>query len=268
MKTAKQELQQLKDKTFILTLILKKEDVDLTYQKVLKSVQADYESKGFRKGKVPLDIVKSGIDETKIIEEVLTTLISDAYTHKVKEYNLHPIIQPLVKVLNPPIIFGKDWEVEINGCELPQTTLDPKYKDEIKTINQTKENDNEKLNKTIEILVKNSKVDIPEILIKADIDNKLSQLIDQTAQAGLTVNQYLKSKNQTLEQYQNNLNIQVKTEWITNLAIDQIARDHKLEVTDTEAQQLISKNKQFSNNPNLVYYLLTQQKVFEFLKNL
>lgn len=268
MKTDNQELRQLKDKTFILTLKLNQQDIDATYQKVLKSVQSDFENKGFRKGKVPLDMVKSGIDETKIIEEVLTTLISEIYSQKIKEYDLHPVIQPQVKVLNPPVIFGKDWDVEITGCELPDTNIDPKYKDEIKKINLSQENDNQKLNLTIESLIKNSTVEIPEILIKADIDAKLSQLVDQTNQAGLTVSQYLKSKNQTLEQYQEKLQIQIKNEWITNLAIDFIAKDQKIEVTEAEANELISKNKQFSQNPNLVYYLLTQQKVFDYLKSI
>ncbi len=268
MTTDTTDLKQLKDKTFVITVKLAKDNIDATYQKVLSSVQSDYETKGFRKGKVPLNIVKSNVDETKIIEEVLTTLISEIYSQKIKEYNLHPVIQPMVKILNPPIIFGKDWEVEITGCELPQTTIDSKYIQEVKDINQSKETDEKKLNLTIGSLIKHSTVDIPEILIKADVEAKLSHLIDQTNQAGMTVNQYLKSKNQTLEQYQDQLKTQVKNEWVTNLAIDFIAKEQKIAVTKEEADSLIAKNKQFEQNSNLVYYLLTQQKVFDYLKSL
>lgn len=268
MKTDKQELEHFKDKTFVLTITLKKENIDQNYQKVLSSVQSNFVNKGFRKGKVPLDLVKSNTDETKLIEEVLTNLISDIYSQKTKEYNLHPIIQPLIKVLNPPLIFGKDWEIEITGCELPEIKLDPKYHQEIKTINTGKGDDNQKLNTTIDSLIKNSIVEIPEILIKADLENKMSQLVDQTTQAGLTVNQYLKSKNQTLELYQEKLKNQIKNEWITNLAIDNIAKDQKIIITEEEVNNLISQNKQLAQNTNLVYYLLTQQKVFDFLKSL
>jgi FKBP-type peptidyl-prolyl cis-trans isomerase (trigger factor) len=268
MKTILKDFQQLKDKTFVLSLTLSNDNIANTYQEVLKSAQSDFENKGFRKGKVPLEIVKSGLSENKIIEEVLTQIVSKTYSQKVQEHHLHPVIQPQIKIQNPPLTFDKDWLIEITGCELPETTLDPKYTEEIKKINQTKDDDNKKINTTIGVLIKHSQVDIPEILIKADLENKLSQLVDQTQQAGLTVSQYLKSKNQTLEQYQQDLKLSIRNEWVTNLAIDHIAKENKIEVSQKEVDDLISKNKQLSQNLNLVYYLLTQQKVFDYLKKL
>jgi FKBP-type peptidyl-prolyl cis-trans isomerase (trigger factor) len=263
-----QELQQLKDKSFILTLSLSQNEIAASRQLVLTKAQSEYEAKGFRKGKAPLDVVTASIPEAHLIEEVLNDLLTKKYTTKINEYKLHPVVQPQVKILNPPITFDKDWQVEITGCELPQITLDSKYQDEVKKINTGKENDNEKLNLTIESIIKHSQVELPSILIKADLDNKMSQLVDQTQQAGLTISQYLKSKNLTLEQYQENLEKQIKNEWITNLAIDSIAHDQKLVVTEEEVKSLISKNQQLAQNLNLVYYLLTQQKVFDYLKKL
>jgi FKBP-type peptidyl-prolyl cis-trans isomerase (trigger factor) len=262
------ELQQLKDKTFILTLSLSLPDITSTRQSVLTKFQAEYEAKGFRKGKAPLDVVTASIPETKLIEEVLNNLLTKIYTDKIKEYNLHPVVQPQIKILNPPVSFDKAWQVEITGCELPPITLDPKYTETVKTVNQGKENDNEKLNLTIEAIIKHSQVELPPILIKADLDNKMSQLVDQVQQAGLTVNQYLKSKNLTLEQYQENLKKQIRTEWITNLAIDAIAREQKITVSEDEIKALVAKNQQLAQNRNMVYYLLTQQKVFDYLKKL
>ena len=261
-------MKQQKDKTFTLNVTLLQKDIEKAYQSLLKSVQADFETKGFRKGKAPLNIVKENISETKLIEEVLTHLISDVYSAEIEKNHLHPVIQPQIKVLNPPIVFGKDWEVEITGCELPDIILDDKYIEQIKKINLSKDNENDKLTATMDSLVKNSKVELPEILIKADIENKLSQLVDQTQQAGLTIQQYLKSRNQTLEQYQDILKTQVQNEWITNLAIDKISKDNDLTVTQKEADELAQKSPQFAKNMNLVFYLLTQQKVFDFLKKL
>lgn len=262
------ELQQLKDKTFILTLTLPLSEITATRQSVLKSLQAEFETKGFREGKAPLDVVTANISESKLIEEVVSQLLSATYSQKIKEYHLQPVIQPQVKITNPPVTFDKDWQVEITACELPQITLNSNYIDNIKTINQSQADDNEKLNQTIESLIKNGQVELPNILIKADIDNKMSQLIDQTQQAGLTINQYLKSKNLTLEQYQQNLEKQIKSEWITNLAIDLIAREQKLTISDSEVKAVTEKNPQLAKNINMVYYLLTQQKVFDYLKKL
>lgn len=268
MKTKISNLTQNKDKTFILNIKLSQIDIDHTHQHVLTELQSSFETKGFRKGKAPLSMIKDNFSETKIVEEVLTHLISEVYGKKVEEHHLHPIIQPQIKVLNPPVVFGKDWEVEITGCELPIVILDPKYQAEIKKVNGSKDNDNDKLTAIMTTLVKHATVDLPEILIKADVDSKLSQLVDQTQQAGLTVQQYLKSRNQTLDQYQAILKTQVKNEWITNLCIDHIAKDQNLEVSQKEVDELVAKNPQMSKNLNLVYYLLTQQKVFDFLKKL
>lgn len=263
-----EELQQLKDKSFILTLTLSQADISTSKSAVLTTAQAEYETKGFRKGKAPLDVVTASIPEAHLIEEVLNHLLTKIYTDKINEHHLHPVVQPQVKILNPPITFDKDWQVEITGCELPQIIIDPKYVDDVKKVNLGKEDDNEKLNRTIEAIIKHSQVELPAILIKADLDNKMSQLVDQTQQAGLTISQYLKSKDLTLEQYQENLEKQIKNEWITNLAIDSIAHDQKLVVTEEEVKALVSKNQQLAQNLNLVYYLLTQQKVFDYLKKL
>lgn len=268
MKTNSPDFQKNPDKTFVFNLTLTKEVINKEHQTVLKEVQADFETKGFRKGKAPLDLVKSSVSETKIIEEILSHLVSHAYQHKVEELKLQPVIQPQIKVLNPPITFDKDWQVELTGCELPELKLDPKYIEDVKKVNALKLDDNEKLNQTIEALVKYCQVTLPEILIKADMDNKLGQLIDQTQSAGITVVDYLKSKGTTLEKYQEDLKKQIHSEWTVNLAIDSIARAQKLEVTEAEVKEIVAKNPQLAQNLNLVYYLLTQQKVFGYLKKI
>jgi len=117
-------------------------------------------------------------------------------------------------------------------------------------------------------LLKHTQVTLPSILIDADVSNRMSQLIDQTQQAGITVSQYLKNKNQTLEGYKKILSDQISKEWTLNLVIDQIAKDQKIEITPDETKAIIEKSPQLSDNPNLVYYLIQQQKVIDYLKNL
>jgi len=111
MKTNQPELKQLPDKTFIINLNLTQQQIQSEYQKVLVSVQSEFETKGFRKGKVPLDIVKEQISEERIIEEVASHLISDAYSKFIKENKLQPVIQPQIKITNAPISLDKDWQV-------------------------------------------------------------------------------------------------------------------------------------------------------------
>jgi FKBP-type peptidyl-prolyl cis-trans isomerase (trigger factor) len=270
MKTNSTDIQKLANKTFVLSLDIKLADIKKEYQEHLKKFQTNFESKGFRKGKVPLDVVEQNISPEKLFEEVASHLISHAYAERIKKEGLKPIIQPQVKFISKDVDFNHDWQVEITGCELPEIKLNEKYKSEIKKINTEKTitDENKKNEKIIDVLVKNGTIDLPEILIESDSQNQLNQLMDQSKQAGTNVNDYLKEKGLTIEQYKENLKKQLTKEWTLNLAITKIATEQKIEVSEKEIATITASNPALSQNMNLVYYLLTQQKVFEFLKKL
>ncbi|MDD4026926.1 MAG: trigger factor [Candidatus Shapirobacteria bacterium] len=270
MKTNSIDLKKQNDKVFTLTLDIKSSDIKNEYQEHLKHFQSNFETKGFRKGKAPLEVVEQNISPEKLFEEVASHLISHAYSKKIKENGLKPIIQPQIKFISKDVDFDHDWKVEVTSCELPEIKLSNKYLDEIKKINSDKENtdENKKIEKIIDVLVENGKVELPEILIESDTQNQLSQLIDQARQAGISVNDYLKNKNLTLEQYKENLKKQLTKEWTLNLAITQIAKEQKIEVSEKEVTDISKTNPSLGQNINFIYYLLTQQKVFDFLKKL
>lgn len=270
MKTNSTDLKKQDNKIFTLNVEIKVTDIKAEYQEHLKQFQSNFETKGFRKGKAPLEVVEQNINPEKLFEEVASHLISHAYGAKVQEHGLKPIIQPQVKFINKDVDFDHDWQLEITSCELPETNLNEKYLTEIKKINTDKTitEENQKIEKIIDVLVKNSKVDLPEILVESDIQNQLSQLVDQARQAGITVSDYLKNKNLTLEQYKENLKNQIVKEWTLNLAITKIAKDQKIEISQKEIEDITKSNPSLAQNINFIYYILTQQKVFEFLKNL
>jgi len=260
--------QKLKDKTFILQLEIKVDDIQKEYQNQLKTAQANFETKGFRKGKAPLEVVESNLSPEKIFEEVASHLISHAYSDALQVNGLKPIIQPQVKFKNEKPDFEHDWQIEITSCELPEIELKKDYLDKIKKLKDDKKikDDNQKMDEIIKIIIANAKLELPQILIESDLQSHLSKLVDQASQAGITVQQYLESQKQTLDSYKESLKKRIVEEWTLNLSINQIAQENKLEVTETEVKDILSKNPGLSQNINMVYYLLTQQKVFDFLK--
>lgn len=270
MKTNSTDIKKQNNKVFTLNVEIKVADIKAEYQEHLKQFQANFESKGFRKGKAPIEVVEQNINPEKLFEEVASHLISHAYGHKIEELGLKPIIQPQVKFINKDVDFDHDWQLEITSCELPEIKLNEKYVAEIKKINSDKTitDENKKFENIIDTLVKNGQVDLPEILVESDVQNQLSQLIDQARQAGISVADYLKNKGITLEQYKENLKTQITKEWTLNLAISQIAKEQKIEVTEEEVKAISATNPSLSQNINFIYYLLTQQKVFDFLKKI
>ena len=261
-------IQKLSDKTFILNLEIPVADIKKEYQEHLKSFQANFETKGFRKGKAPMEVVEANVSPEKMFEEVASHLISHVYGHALEEHQLKPIIQPQIKFKNDKPDFDHGWQIEITSCELPEIELNDKYLDEIKKINADKSltDENQKMDQIVKTIIKYAKLNLPQILIESDLESHLSGLVNQTAQAGITVQQYLESQKQTLESYKETLRKRIIDEWTINLAISKIAKDNKIEVSETEVKDILAKNPNLGSNINMVYYLLTQQKVFDFLK--
>lgn len=263
------ELTKNSDKSFVLHLSLPAADIKTAYQKIKNGVASNIEVKGFRKGKAPTDLIDQQISPEKLLEETAQQLIPKIYEDKIKQYELKPIIQPQIKILNPPINTEKDWELEISACELPALSLDD-FQAEISTANKqnvdkTKE---VRINQILDILLSKTHVTLPAILIDAEVNYKLSHLVDQANQAGISVQTYLKSQNTTLEDYKKTLAVQVEREWKLNLAIDQVAHHAHLEVTHEEVDRELAKYTTQNIDHNFLHFILLQNKTLEYLQSL
>jgi len=260
------DLQKLNDKTFILTLSVPLADIKQQNDQTLVTLQKTFSLKGFRPGSVPLDVVRREISPEALLEESASKLISRLYSQKVRDYQLRPIVDPQVKILNPPLSLDHDWQIEITSCELPVVTLDPKYLEAIKKINSTTKSDSpEKTDLILNSLASSASLELPPVLLIAETNRRLASLVDQANQAGISVDTYLQSQKLTLDQYRHQLHQQINREWKINLAIDLIGREQKLQPTPEEIEKLTAKSPQLKSQPGLAIYLLTQQKVLDYL---
>jgi len=264
MNTKTPTLQKLEDQTFIITLTITQKQIEEEYQKSLKKIQQSFKTKGFRTGKVPLDIIEDQLDQDKIIEDILSQLIPPLYVSQIKKHQLKPIISPQIKTLNPPLTLKKDWQIQITGCQLPQIKINPNYKSKIAKINKSSSDQKEPL--IIDTLINNAKVSFPDILIQTETERQLVKLVDQIQQTGLTVSQYFQNKNTNLENYKKQLQEQIKKDWTVQLSLDQLARQEKITVPKEEIKKITSKNPNI--DPQFANHLLLQQQVLNFLKKL
>ena len=174
------QLTKNPDKSFVIELTLKKEEIKKEYDHVLSHFQAEFEQNGFRKGKAPLDVVEKNVSPQAVIEEVLNHLLPESYQKIIEENQLKPIVEPSIKIKNEKLSMDSDWELSIESAELPDIIISPKLYEEVKNINADKKiEDKDKLNKIVENIDKNVTLNLPQVILTHDTNRRLSELISQ-----------------------------------------------------------------------------------------
>jgi len=275
-----------KDKTtFEITVIIPKEEINHEYQSVLKSLALSVEISGFRKGKAPLPAVENKLGKKHVFGEVIKRIMPRLYQKTLEKYKLTPIIEP--KIALESAKEDQDWIIKITSCIAPKVNLG-KYKEEIKKVKTasqiwtpgkgikrpTKEEqeveETKKVQEILQKLIGFVKVKIPPLVIETEVQKRLVALIDQLQKTGLTIDQYLNTKGQTIEQLKKELNNQVSNEWKLELILAQIAEEEKIIVEKKDLDLFLkSKDKQPSvPNPYLLARLLRRRKTLDYLLGL
>lgn len=101
-------------------------DVFASYEaKALARIGERMEIPGFRKGKAPVDMVKKGLNEMALLEEMAESAIYDAYPKILEENKIDAIGRPEISITK--IAKGNDLEFTIKTAVLPEMSL-PDYK--------------------------------------------------------------------------------------------------------------------------------------------
>jgi FKBP-type peptidyl-prolyl cis-trans isomerase (trigger factor) len=268
-----------------ITVNIPASEIKKAYEKILEEIVKEIKIPGFRKGKAPKKIVEGKIEKSKIYERVLRELIPQFYAEAIKEHNLNPIITPKIEILK--MEENKDWEIRITTCEEPEVELG-NYREEIKrALSPTKiwtpkkskdsaeseDSQDEKIQKVIEKLLEVVKIALPEILVENEVNRALSNLINQTNNLGITIDQYLSSIGKSAQALREEYRKKAIEQLTLQFALDKIAEKEKIEVPESEIDDLIKavndeNLKENFNNPFQRSYLkgiLKRRKVLDFL---
>lgn len=212
-------------------------------------------------------------------EEILKTLIPAVYIEALKEHNLKPIINPQITVIS--LQENKDWQIKATTCELPKVDLGDYREASRRALASEKiwtpaKDESVRLEKIFQSLLATAKVQIPEILIQEEVNRMLSRLIDQTGRLGLTVEQYLASIGKTSDQIRTEYRQQAQDSLKLELILAAIADEQKIEISDSEVQNLIQaapdeETKKTLANPAQKAYirqLLRKRQVIDNLNKL
>lgn len=99
-------------------LILTAEELDAKVNAKLKEAQPEVEMKGFRKGKVPMPILKKQFGQ-RIMGESMQEAIDEAMSKHFEESGDRPALQPQVKMTDADWKEGDDVSVEMSYEKLP-----------------------------------------------------------------------------------------------------------------------------------------------------
>lgn len=263
--------------------------INETREKLIEEIGKTIEVKGFRKGNAPKNAVLEKIDQQKLFEETLNKLVPGFYNEAIKKFDLKPIISPKIELVS-----GKeeeDWQIKFISCESPVIDL-KNYKEELKkeaviekiwkpgekeTPKEEKSEDQlkeEKLDNAIKWLLENVKVEINEVLIDEEVGHRLSQLLGEIQKIGITVEQYLKSTNKSIEALKGEYRIMAEKNLAFEFILQRIAEVEKVEVKPEDIDKTIAMAKTEEEKKNLEtqkYYLaniLRKQKTIDFLIDL
>ncbi|MGP1414061.1 MAG: trigger factor [Bacillales bacterium] len=106
--------------TYEVTTSIKGEKWANAQEKAVNKLVKNVQIKGFRKGKAPLNLAKERLDQTKVFNEAVDSVLQEMYIEVIKEHNLKPFMNSGV-VINK--ISSEELEVTFKIINFPEVTL-------------------------------------------------------------------------------------------------------------------------------------------------
>lgn len=322
------------------------------FPKALKKLGEGFELDGFRKGKVPENVLLSNIPESQILGEMAELALSEHYPKIIEQEEIDAISRPEISITklarkNPlgfkiktavlPTIKLSDYkkisaeilrsdlkdlkrsDLEVSDKELEDTIMDikksrapkihmaegetekksevkeelPEFNDEfVKALGPFKDvaDFKEKLKvniklekenlakektrlKIIEKIIDGTEMEVPDILIKIELDKILYKMESDITQMGLKFEDYLKHLNKKVEDLRKEFKGEAEKKAKLALLLNEIAKVEKITAPEEEVAKEVAhilehykeadpeRAKMHAEN------VLTNEKIFQFLES-
>ncbi len=225
------------DGTIQITFTIPVDVVTQEEKKVLADMSKNISVAGFRKGKAPIDKVKSNVNPNTLLEKTLNNILPKAFSEALTTHHIHPTMFPKFEVISQT---DTKWEVRALTCEIKDFDL-PHYKKIISTESKLPKETprEEKEQKILKILFENTKMSIPKVLIDEEVNKRLSQLLEKIEKLGLKLESYLVSIGKNTTSLREEYIEQTKSAITLELILNKIASIEKIEVPKAEIDEAI-----------------------------
>jgi len=251
------KIEKLPKSTIKLTVILEKEKVKESFDKILTEAVKNTEITGFRKGTAPKEMVKDKLGVSNLYGDAINDLLQTYYPQALKENLLMPVSNPKVEIKEFDL--EKEFEFSAIFAVRPEVKIKD-YKKALKDYYKEKEeklekdkleklNKGEKIeethvhmgaNEVIDILLKESELEVADMLIEEETDRVMARLLDQLRSINLPIEKYLKAQDKTAEslrkEYDEMSIKNIKAEFV----LSHLIKEENIEVTDKEIDDMIS----------------------------
>ena len=264
----------------------------------VKEISEKAEMDGFRKGKIPEDILIKNLGMEVLLEKMAVIALEKEYPKIIKEYKIKAIGQPEITLTklaeNNPLGF------KIKTSVLPEITL-PDYKKIARLIggqaqkvsvssaekaggkNEVVTDEKEKLKEKerrrmefLEKVAEEIKQDMPKFLVEAEKDKMAEEMKRNITQMGLKWDNYLKHIKKTEEELKKDWEKDATKRVKYGLILDEMAEKEKIEVAPEELEKETAAMLEYHKNlgqeldkEKVKHYLtgiMRNEKLFQMLE--
>ena len=277
------EIKELKKEKNVASIevIVTKKEVDAEKDHAVEELAQQITVKGFRQGKAPKNIAEEHLNPEKVTDHVLNHLLSDAVSKALKEYKYNLLGRPVLESVDTK---GKDeWKFALSFPLYPEIDLGD-YKKIAKGASKTKPkkvksekaavedekapNNEDKLNLIYQALLNNTQIDIPESVIEEEISYSLERLTTQAQTLHLTLENYLKAVNRTLDQVKEEYRKNAGDSLKLDLILLDIAKKEGVQASQEEVESLAKSANLPENQHSRLKVLIARRKTLELLSSL
>jgi trigger factor len=283
------KLTKLPKNTYQIDVTVPWEDIQNEYKSAFDLILAQFELKGYRKGKVPQELAQKHIPKDEVYQVLMRNYVPRVYEEVITKENITPIVSPRVELKKAKE--NEPWEFTFKVAEKPEVKLNnyreavKKAKEEAKKTDiwvpgKDKEakpeeaNQQEVLNKVLDTLLNTVECEVPDILVEEELDQRLTKLVDDIQRLGLTTDAYLKSKNVTMDDLKAQFTKEITEMYKMEFILLAIAEDAKISVEQADLDKLLGaitdEKERAAAAQNAYFYasILRKQKTLDFLTSL
>lgn len=277
--------------TIVLNISIPWPDIAKEYGLAFETLRKDFETEGFRKGKVPKNIAEKKISKEEVYSLLLRSYVSKIYSEILKKEGIKPIIDPKIELKKANE--NEEWVMDITTAEAPMVNLNNYKEKVIKAKQELKKNDiwvpgkskeptkeekekreNDVFQAKLQAIMNEAKVEISDLILDEEVNKRRAKLVDDVQKIGLTMDSYLQSRGTTKDQLTQKMRKEAEDAYKIEFILQKIADTENISLTKEELDKFLlnikdAKDKEVAQK-NLYYYasIMRKQKTLDYINSL